>query len=264
MTLSESVVVVGIAVAAVAGLAAQQVVPAGPPSGAPPRSAELPNTGTAALSGVVTDATTGQPIAGAVVSLSSVARGSFLRTPRMTTDSKGRFVFVSLPGGDDYVVTATTFGYASGGYGRTSPDDTTVRIRLADAQWMGEANVRLWKLGAIGGRVTDERGEPMVGVAVRLFGMRNISGRARLVGGPVTLTDDRGVYRIANLQPGEYVVGALSSQSTILDSTPEGPAYRPLGGLDGGGYASRREPVGGPTIDDRDGRHRHVMSVLNE
>jgi hypothetical protein len=127
---------------------------------------------------------------------------------------------------------------------------------------MSEAGVRLWKLGAIGGRVTDERGEPIVGVAVRLFGMRNISGRPRLVGGPVTLTDDRGVYRIANLQPGDYVVGALSSQSTILDSTPEGPAYRPLGGLDGGGYASRREPVTGPTIDDRDGRHRLAVTTF--
>ena len=196
-----------------------QALPPMLPGTGPP----LPATGTGAISGVVTDAVTGRPIAGAVVSLSIQGRGAVGRVPRMVTDGRGRFVFRDLPAATDYVLNASRFGYANGGYGRTSPDAATVRLRLADDQWLPDANVRLWRLGAISGRVVDEHNEPVVGTAVRVFAQKLIAGQPHHVAGPVTSTDDRGAYRIANLAPGSYIVGLLSVQSTVLASTPEGP-----------------------------------------
>src|SRR6185295_13830680 len=50
-----------------------------------------PTTGTAAISGVVKDATTGRPVAGATVSLRRWM--GTVSVPRAVTDPRGRFVF---------------------------------------------------------------------------------------------------------------------------------------------------------------------------
>jgi hypothetical protein len=58
------------------------------------------STGTAAISGGVTDAVTGRPIAGASVSISisvTGAAGRPLAPPPMLTDARGRFVVIDLP-----------------------------------------------------------------------------------------------------------------------------------------------------------------------
>ena len=237
-----------------------QVSPGGPPR---PSGQSLPTTGTGAISGVVVDAVTGAPVAGASVSLGrlDIQRPS----PRMVTDSKGRFIFHNLPPSPEYFLDARQFGYAHTRYGWAAPDGTLAnsairRIPITDGQWVNTISIPLWRYGAISGRVVDEHGEPVVGVAVRAFGFNNIAGQSQMVGGSLATTDDRGVYRLTSVKPGRYVVSVLSVQSTVLNTTPEGPPIRPVGELESGGYGGGRGAMLTAPGIDVDGRHRLVIT----
>ena len=77
----------------------------------------LPPGGTyQALSGVVLDAATSQPVAGAVVTVDTVLTA--------TTDAQGKFSFAQVPVGEvDYVVTVPNGAYkASPGHAHLAPD----------------------------------------------------------------------------------------------------------------------------------------------
>jgi hypothetical protein len=194
-----------ILLAAPAVLAAQQR-PEAPPAGA--------------LSGVVADGASGAPIAGAIVTLASDPAQD-LPDARQITDEKGRFAFVHLPADATYTVEVSRYGYLPGGVGRErSPADPLRPLRLPRSGWLGDVHVPLWKPGAIGGTVRDESGEPVVGVLVRALIRLRLGGRDLLAAGRMTMTDDRGEYRLANLHAGRYVIQVPSVQSSIPASTP--------------------------------------------
>jgi Carboxypeptidase regulatory-like domain len=213
---------------------------------------------TAAISGIVSDAVTGRPIAGASVSVRASQAG-VQDTPfpsPVLTDARGRFVFLDLPTPRRYSLFASRPGYQGGEY------EGGVPIALADGQWISDANVRLQRPASVGGRVVDEREEAMVGVAVQVFSRHLVAGYEQLVGGPVATTDDRGVYRIPYLPAGRYVVAVLSVQATAPDAIADGPRGLPIGGLEGRGSSSPSAPrpeVRGASIDV-DGRHRLVLT----
>ena len=191
---------------ATAALPAQQAPP--PPQ---PQAAFQPMpAGTGAVSGVVIDGSTNRPINGAVVNLfgtpPGASRGYTNGPGRLATDAQGRFVFPRLPVGS-YSVTASKHGYTDAGHGQT--------IQLADGQWFADGRIVMWKPSAISGTVTDEAGEPMVGVLVRVVAQVIVSGRPQLASGAVTKTDDRGRYRMANLPRGRYIVMVPSVQASI-------------------------------------------------
>lgn len=220
----------------------------------------------AAISGLVVDATTGQPVGGATVSLGRLDGGTIPTPPRVVTDSRGRFVYAGLEPGNDYYLGARGAGYEYTRYGWTAPGQTLAindihRITLAAGQWVSDVKIPLWRLPVIGGRVVDERGEPVVGVAIRAFSQQSIAGHRQLVGSSIVTTDDRGVYRLTDLAPGDYVVAVLSVQSTVLASTPEGRILRAVGELQTGGIgAGGPAAIAGPGLD-LDGRHR--LAVTN-
>jgi carboxypeptidase family protein len=239
-----------------------------PPQPAPvqtPVSSSQGAAGTAgAISGTVVDSVTGRPVVGAVVSLADLDdRLNIL--PRMVTDARGRFVFRQLKPSKGYFLGARRFGYAYTRYGWTAPGQSLTiadiaRITLTEGQWVSNISIPLWRLGAINGRVVDERGEPVVGVAVRAFSTRRVSGQPQLVAGPIATTDDRGVYRLQDLDPDRYVVAVLSVQSTVLETTQEAPITRSIGELATGGIGGGRgTTVSAPGIDV-DGRHRLVVT----
>jgi hypothetical protein len=68
--------------------------------------------------------------------------------------------------------------------------------------------------------VLDERGEPVVGVRVRVVAQVPIAGRVRAVKGPAAATDDRGIYRITGLPQGQYIVVVPSVQQAVPADTP--------------------------------------------
>jgi hypothetical protein len=229
---------------------------------------QQPNPG--AISGVVVDATTGRPVAGAIVSLGrtdpNIVPGQpVVPLPRVATDARGRFVFRDLPPSPNYFLGARRFGYTYTRYGWTKPNgpltiSDILRIAVGENQWVSDIKIPLWRLGSISGRVVDERGEPAVGVAVRTFSVAKVSGQNQLVAGDLAVTDDRGVYRIPDLERGRYVVAVLSVQSTVLTSTVENPQRRAIGEIETGGIgAGRGSTISLPAIDV-DGRHRLAMS----
>jgi hypothetical protein len=77
------------------------------------------------------------------------------------------------------------------------------------------------RTSAITGQLTDEYGDPVEGISVRVHQIRFVSGRRRLVdvpGSGSSRTDDAGRYRVAGLQPGSYVVAAYVGQLILGQS----------------------------------------------
>ncbi len=204
-----------------------------PSSQRPAPQGAMAAIGTGAISGVVTDGLTRRPIEGALVSLGA-GRGGPGALPRQMTDARGRFIFTRLPAFENYVLSASKQGYFDGRYRETPGVGVGVRLDLRDRQWFQQANITLWKPAAISGIVRDELGDPLVGIPVRALQVVWVAGRKRWASGPVAMTDDRGMYRLAGLRPGAYVIQVPSVQLTLLGeaaatATPVAPA--PVSGV---------------------------------
>ena len=185
----------------------------------------------AAVSGRVVDAVTGQPIAGVVVTPAGSAvvldEASPL-PPRALTNGQGAFVLRGLRKGTVYF-TAAKNGYADATYRQRRPGGSGQGIPLAAGQHARDVEIRMWRHAAITGTVVDEAGEPAVGVRVESYAQYFVAGRKRLNPGATGVTDDRGVYRIANLMPGGYAVAVRARQNSIPDSVMD-VFFSPSGG----------------------------------
>lgn len=196
--------------------------------------------------GQVVDGVSGRPVANAIVSISGLPNVRIVREPgrvltasagpaRGLTGSDGRFVFRDLPSGS-FGIGASKMGYSDGAYGRRRPGGPSQQLLLADGERVGDVVVRMWKQAAITGRVVDEAGEPLVAISVRAFRRQGFVDR-RLTMTRSAVTDDRGIYRLALLDPGEYVVGVASRNATVplpiaqsRAGTPAGDLSREIGG----------------------------------
>lgn len=188
---------------------------------------EPQTTGTAAMSGRVVDAETGQPVPGAIVKIGPRAgfydqRGK--RTVFLTaisssdrlgmTDVAGRFVFEELAPGMPIIVVDAP-GYLVSAYGQHGPDTPVRQVHIADGQRLTDLVIRAWRGGVITGIVRDEAGEPVVDAPVQILRRRFEAGARRLVADADTRTDDRGLYRLPGLRPGEYAVAVGSTPVTV-------------------------------------------------
>ena len=190
----------------------------------------------AIVAGRVVDATSGRPIAGAVVtpagSAVGGASGSF-GPARVLTNANGHFVLRGLAKGS-LVLIATKGGYVNANYGQRRPGGTSQLIPVAAGQRLNDVELRMWKFAAISGAIADEAGDPVVGTRVQALQKAFVAGRRRFTLGPVAVTDDRGAYRIAGLTPGEYVVVVPSTHTSVptdvmesfFTGTPIGEAAR--------------------------------------
>lgn len=193
---------------------------------------------TGMILGQVVEAGTGSPVIGAIVTLTTASSPvTFSALPaeliegpiggpgvpsRVITDGEGRFVLRNLAKGR-YSFSASAVGYLAAGYGQRRPGGPSLTLELDTGEKVLDAVFRLSKSAAITGTVLDEAGEPVVNVQVRSF-RRTSDGRTRWGPFTTTLTDDRGIYRIAALSPGEYAIGVTSSTSNIPVGTVD--AYR--------------------------------------
>jgi protocatechuate 3,4-dioxygenase beta subunit len=199
--------------------------------------------GTGLLMGQVVDASSGKPVAGAIVSItggavtttvlptgevivSNAAAAAAAATPtsaprQIMTDSGGRFMFRELTHGR-YSIRISAPGYLAGGYGQARPGGAVQSIELgSDDEKRGDLTARVWKSASVNGTITDESGDPAVGYPVRVIRRTMSGGRPRLAPGLTATTDDRGTYRAANLIPGDYLVAVMSTQTTIPVSTAD-------------------------------------------
>jgi len=159
--------------------------------------------GSAVLTGiVVTDEEPSRPVRRATVRLTRDGM-----SPRLTgTNDEGRFVFDGLPAGS-YAVSATKAGYVTAHHGSTRPGrGPGIPVAVTEG---GRSDIALVLLqgGVITGTVTSPEGVPVQGVQVL-----GVDVRPHLSAGPApgrATTDDRGVFRIYGLAPGDYVVVAI-------------------------------------------------------
>jgi hypothetical protein len=211
--------------------------------------AQLAGTGAAqapgAISGVVVDSATKQPVRNAVVGLVGSRLGSRL------TDDRGRFIFLGVTPGS-YRLSAMKAGYFAPGIFAAPPP----AVSIAAGQWVADHRVELVREGSISGTVVDERGEALVGAWVRVFAEITIAGRVQPVKSLGAGTDDRGVYRITGLPQGRYIVVVPSVQQAV-------PADTPIGVLAGQSVVQAAKNPGPPPPErpavDLPGGHRLIV-----
>jgi len=183
---------------------------------------------TGLVAGRVVDATTGAGLSNVIVWLSSVpGRATTAPTApfppqRVLVDRDGAFVFNRLPAGT-YFVRAEKRGYAEGALGRREPSGVTSAVDLRDGEIRANLTVGLWKYAAIEGRILDDVGEPAAGVTVIALRRRIVAGHGRWVRSRSNTTDDRGMFRVNTLEPGDYCVFVPASQSAFAGEIAGSP-----------------------------------------
>lgn len=202
------------------------------PFGVPP-DVTVPK-GTAVVLGQVVDEGSGQPIAEAIVSIrinapgarggnpmagrGGVGRGQAAPQPapaqpdgpripmvtRIITDAEGRFVLRDLPKG--------SFSYSVDvpGYFGTSSSRS-----VGEGERVRDFKITMQKYGVITGMILDDVGDPAVNVSVRAM-RRDRTGFQFVT---EDKTDDRGIYRLADLRPGDYAIAVPQTQATVPVAT---------------------------------------------
>jgi hypothetical protein len=170
----------------------------GQKSGAGESPTPTPVTGT--IKGrVVSD--DGRPVTNATIMAQAVTGAPAAKPTRV--DAEGKFVFEDLPSAA-YVVVATAPGYIDQSMALGDPSQWPRHLIGA------QLKITMIKGGVITGTVTNAKGEPIVGVPVNASPANELSSSmANLMGlQNVGETDDRGIYRIYGLMPGQYTVAA--------------------------------------------------------
>jgi hypothetical protein len=184
---------------------------------------------------VVADDANGRPVRRAVVT----ASGAGLNGDRKTvTDDNGHFAVTGLPAGR-YTLSATKAGWLTAYYGSKHPGRPMFGgspIVLQDGQRLTTVALRVLHGSVVTGVITDAFGRPTPMVQVQLVpvhvenGQRTVdpmSGLNQGLNGPGSFvpTDDRGIYRLYGIPPGDYLIAASSFQvgsgQDILQLTPD-------------------------------------------
>jgi len=212
----------------------------------------LLQTAKGSIQGVVVNAVTNKPIAGAQVTGTRIpsppvpptAGGQVLTgvitgvvggivgggqanqlTPAKT-DANGQFVFHDLEPGT-YLLRATAEGYAQQDYSNRPNASTgnSSSINLTSGQSASGTVLHLTPGGTVSGRVTGPNGEPLVNIEVSLLrSMYNADGVRTFQQSATVQTNDRGEYRMFWVTPGRYFLSAASSNRPI-----PGVAFNPAG-----------------------------------
>ncbi len=219
--------------------AAGSTFASGPATEAGRGDASASQPGTATISGTVVTLASSEPIVDATVTLyaSTLASG---RTS-ITTDGQGRFQFDHLAAGR-YTVGAVKAGFVNVWFGERQSGRGALAIPLRDAEDR-DIRLQLPHTNVITGRIVDERGNPAINASVRAVRFSMAFGYRRADSAAGAQTDDRGVFRIHSLTPGDYAVcvwthetGPLSDSQRLrmeidrerrfaaFDLSPEGPA----------------------------------------
>ena len=241
--LSIPVFVATLAVAAGAQQAGQRPGQTGrqPARDTPVQPKDVPAPPAGRIMGRVLAADNGRPVKRARVFASAVelpgGRG-------MLTDDSGTFDLTELPAGR-YTLTVSKSGFVALSYGQRRPLQAGTPLQLADGQQLKGIEFQLPRGSVISGHVLDEDGDAMPGVMVRIMRYQYLQGERRLTPAGNGQTDDKGLYRVWGLMPGEYYVNAIARGGGPGGGQFGGPGGP--GGFGGGGRGGRGgDPAAGP------------------
>jgi hypothetical protein len=185
----------------------------------------------ASLTGRVVDADhPREPIPGALVTLSDVATS--VRTTAQT-DARGLFTFARVRPGR-YMVWASKPPYVTAILGARQPGGAGTTVVLTANQHVDDMRLALVRGAVLTGTVTDMAGMPAPNHLVTAAASETATGvpPARIGGAPdlethaairTAMTDDRGVFRVYGLPPGEYLLAV-----TATPAGTGGFTYSPL------------------------------------
>lgn len=182
--------------------------------------AQVPDPPSAALvEGSVINKLTGAPVKSAHVIYNRIAPGAGAPSSPISkdTDAEGHFSIQLAPG--SYRLWVERSGFARQIYGALSPAGEGTTLTLAPGQQLRQIMFRVAPLGAIAGRVSDEDGEPVMGVGIQVLRFNHANGRRQLISVAGASSNDRGEYRVFGLRAGRYLLRA---------SLPGAPISRPV------------------------------------
>lgn len=125
----------------------------------------------------------------------------------VSADETGRYEVRGLAPGS-YHVFCSKLGYVGKSYKEPKVGGAGEEIAVAAEQTVEHIDCALPRAGLITGTVTDEHGEPLPRVMVKAMVKTYRRGKPSLGWGGAVSTDDRGYYRLYDLDPGRYYVQA--------------------------------------------------------
>jgi len=132
------------------------------------------------------------------------------------TDANGEFSFPRMPAGN-FTVSVYLNQFLQVNYGQRRAGGPGRTLALADGQQL-TLKIPLLRGGVITGTVLGQDGEPQSNAQVRALRYDLSSGVKRLQTVSFAQADDRGVYRMFNLQPGDYVIAASPNASEAINN----------------------------------------------
>src|ERR1051326_857580 len=202
----------------------------------------------ATIEGQVLNQVTGEHVRKANLTRKPEIGGTNLKA---ISDNEGKFSIENIDAGR-YTLAAERQGFVNQNYGARRPIGPGTPLDLKASQVMKGLVLKMIPHGVIAGRVLDDEGEPVSGVAMQVLQYRYVLGKKRLIGvvNTLVLTNDLGEFRAPNLSPGRYYVATTPQkiadiQSGIERSTTKGQTE----GLIATYYPSAADPASASPVE---------------
>jgi hypothetical protein len=184
--------------------------------GARARQSEQSGPATWRIGGKVVDALSGVSLTRCSVEIEATENGGASRS--VETGSDGLFAFDGVEQGK-YRLSASKRGYLPQAY--EQHDNFSTAIVVGPGRLSEGLIFKVVPQAVITGVVSDERGEPVRRAQVRLFKDQDRMGVRSTVQRQTAETDDRGVYELARIDPGNYYV-AVSGRPWYAQTVSHG------------------------------------------
>ena len=208
-----------------------------PPRDTPAQTGDSSDAADAAMiSGRVVDGRSGQALHRARVVATARQPGG--RRQSVLTDQSGRYVLADLVAGR-FTVTVSKPGFITLAYGQRRPRQPSTPVEVVAGQHLQNLDIALPAGSVITGQVVDENSAALPSASVRVLRYVYRQGQQQLEPVGTDRTDDRGLYRVFGLEPGDYLVSATVPRQLL--NPGGGRTFGPRGGrpldLAGGGFA---------------------------
>lgn len=164
------------------------------------------------LSGRVTNALTGEPLTKAKLHLTPDSEGSQEDDSNQhayveLSNADGSFQFTNIEAGS-YRLEGDHLGFLDTTYGAQRRHQAGTTLILRPGETVATISLALRPEAVISGLVVDEDGDPVASASVALSSQTWINGQLTYRTNKGTMVDDRGEFRLGNLEPGKYILSA--------------------------------------------------------